>query len=198
MPSPRVSRSFQCWWMGPAFLTAAICLPIFSNWFINRRLQSRPKRIFIRSSRISFPQNVRPPAGEGVATGRDAASLGAGRPGVLHGNRTYLLQDENGQIEEAHSISAGLDYPGIGPEHSWLRDSGRVKYHSATDRDALDAFQLMSKIEGIIPALESAHAIAHVMREAPKMSVDQTIVVALSGRGDKDVFSVAAALGEKL
>ncbi len=137
-------------------------------------------------------------AGEGVDTPRHAATMTKGSPGVLHGARSYLLQDKDGQILEAHSISAGLDYPGVGPEHSWLRDSGRVKYHSATDRDALDAFQLMSKIEGIIPALESAHAIAHVMREAPKMSTDQTIVVALSGRGDKDVFSVAAALGEKL
>ena len=124
--------------------------------------------------------------------------MSKGAPGVLHGARSYLLQDKDGQILEAHSISAGLDYPGVGPEHSWLRDSGRVKYHSATDKDALGAFQVMSKIEGIIPALESAHAIAHVMREAPKMSKDQTIVVALSGRGDKDVFSVAAALGEKL
>ena len=137
-------------------------------------------------------------AGEGVDTPRHAATMTKGSPGVLHGARSYLLQDKDGQILEAHSISAGLDYPGGGREHSWLRDSGRVKYHSATDRDALDAFQLMSKIEGIIPALESAHAIAHVMREAPKMSTDQTIVVALSGRGDKDVFSVAAALGEKL
>ena len=137
-------------------------------------------------------------AGEGVDTPRHAATMSKGTPGVLHGSRSYLLQDKDGQVLEAHSISAGLDYPGVGPEHSWLRDSGRVKYHSATDKDALDAFQVMSKVEGIIPALESAHAIAHVMREAPKMSKDQTIIVALSGRGDKDVFSVAAALGETL
>ncbi len=137
-------------------------------------------------------------AGEGVDTPRHAATMTKGSPGVLHGARSYLLQDKDGQILEAHSISAGLDYPGVGPEHSWLRDSGRVKYHSATDKEALDAFQVMSKIEGIIPALESAHAIAHVMREAPKMSKDQVIAVCLSGRGDKDVFSVATALGEKL
>jgi tryptophan synthase beta chain len=137
-------------------------------------------------------------AGEGVDTTRHAATMSKGAPGVLHGARSYLLQDKDGQILEAHSISAGLDYPGVGPEHSWLRDTGRVKYHSATDRGALEAFQIMSRIEGIIPALESAHAIAHVMREAPKMTKDQIIVAALSGRGDKDVFSVASALGEEL
>ena len=137
-------------------------------------------------------------AGEGVDTHRHAATMTKGSPGVLHGARSYLLQDKDGQILEAHSISAGLDYPGVGPEHSWLRDSGRVKYYSATDKDALEAFQLLSKIEGIIPALESAHALAHVVREAPKMGKDQTIAVCLSGRGDKDVFSVASALGKKL
>ena len=137
-------------------------------------------------------------AGEGVDTHRHAATLTKGSPGVLHGARSYLLQDKDGQILEAHSISAGLDYPGVGPEHSWLRDSGRVKYYSATDKVALEAFQLLSKIEGIIPALESAHALAHVVREAPKMGKDQIIAVCLSGRGDKDVFSVASALGEKL
>jgi tryptophan synthase beta chain len=137
-------------------------------------------------------------AGEGVDSARHAATMSKGAPGVLHGARSYLLQDKDGQILEAHSISAGLDYPGVGPEHSWLRDTGRVKYHSATDMEALEAFQVMCKVEGIIPALESAHAIAHVMREAPKMSKDQIIVAALSGRGDKDVFSVASALGEEL
>ncbi|HUO01481.1 MAG TPA: tryptophan synthase subunit beta, partial [Rhizomicrobium sp.] len=110
----------------------------------------------------------------------------------------YLLQDADGQVTEAHSISAGLDYPGVGPEHAWLKDIGRVKYFSATDKEALDAFQLCSKLEGIIPALESAHALAHVARIAPKMRKDQTIAVCLSGRGDKDVFSVADALGVKL
>jgi tryptophan synthase beta chain len=137
-------------------------------------------------------------AGEGVDTPRHAATISKGSPGVLHGARSYLLQDAEGQILEAHSISAGLDYPGVGPEHSWLKDIGRVKYFSATDQDALDAFQLLSKLEGIIPALESAHALAHVARVAPKMRKDQSIAVCLSGRGDKDVFSVAAALGEKI
>ena len=137
-------------------------------------------------------------AGEGVDTPRHAATISKGSPGVLHGARSYLLQDAEGQILEAHSISAGLDYPGVGPEHSWLKDIGRVKYFSATDQEALDAFQLLSKLEGIIPALESAHALAHVARVAPKMRKEQSIAVCLSGRGDKDVFSVAAALGEKI
>ena len=137
-------------------------------------------------------------SGDGLGTERHAATLTKGTPGVLHGARSYLLQDRDGQILEAHSISAGLDYPGVGPEHSWLRDSNRVKYFSATDRDALEAFVLLSKLEGIIPALESAHAIAHVMRVAPQMPKDQIIAVCLSGRGDKDIFSAAAALGEKI
>jgi tryptophan synthase beta chain len=124
-----------------------------------------------------------------------AASMSGGRPGVLHGNRTYLLQDGDGQILEGHSISAGLDYPGVGPEHSWLKDSGRVTYVPATDREALDAFQLLTKVEGIIPALESAHALAYVAKLAPTMGKDKTIVVNLSGRGDKDVFTVAKHLG---
>lgn len=137
-------------------------------------------------------------AGEGVNTPRHAATISKGSPGVLHGSRSYLLQDTEGQVQEAHSISAGLDYPGVGPEHAWLKDIGRVKYFSATDQDALDAFQLLSKLEGIIPALEPAHALAHVARVAPKMRKDQSIVLCLSGRGDKDVFSVAEALGAKL
>jgi tryptophan synthase beta chain len=137
-------------------------------------------------------------AGEGTDTPHHAATLTKGTPGVLHGARSYLLQDRDGQILEAHSISAGLDYPGVGPEHSWLKDQGRVKYFSATDRDALDAFVLLSKLEGIIPALESAHAIAHVVRIAPSMDKDKLIAVCLSGRGDKDVFSAAAALGEEI
>ncbi len=124
-----------------------------------------------------------------------AASMSGGRPGVLHGNRTYLLQDSDGQILEGHSISAGLDYPGVGPEHSWLKDTGRVTYVPATDKEALDAFQLLTKIEGIIPALESAHALAEVIKRAPTMGKDQIIVVNLSGRGDKDVFTVAKHLG---
>jgi tryptophan synthase beta chain len=137
-------------------------------------------------------------SGEGVDTTRHAATLSLGTPGVLHGARSYLLQDRDGQVLEAHSISAGLDYPGVGPEHSWLKDMGRVKYFSATDKEALEAFVQLSKLEGIIPALESAHAIAHVMRIAPQMVKDKVIVVCLSGRGDKDVVSVAAALGEDI
>ena len=127
-----------------------------------------------------------------------AASLAGGRPGILHGNKTYLLQDEDGQIDEAHSISAGLDYPGIGPEHSWLHEICRVDYQSATDVEALEAFKLLCKIEGIIPALEPAHAIAAVMRIAPTMAKDKIIIVNLCGRGDKDIFTVADALGVKL
>jgi tryptophan synthase beta chain len=137
-------------------------------------------------------------AGDGVETKRHAASLAGGRPGVLHGNRTYLLQDEDGQIAEAHSISAGLDYPGIGPEHSWLHDIKRVKYVSSTDQDALDAFQLLSRLEGIIPAFEPAHALAEVGRIAPKLPKDHLIVVNLCGRGDKDIFAAAKHLGTKL
>jgi tryptophan synthase beta chain len=127
-----------------------------------------------------------------------AASLAGGSPGILHGNKTYLLQDDDGQITEAHSISAGLDYPGIGPEHSWLKEIGRVEYDSATDVEALEAFKLMCRIEGIIPALEPAHAIAAVMRRAPSMPKDSIIVANLCGRGDKDIFTVADALGVKL
>jgi tryptophan synthase beta chain len=137
-------------------------------------------------------------AGEGVDTQRHAATLTKGSPGVLHGARSYLLQDKDGQVLEAHSISAGLDYPGIGPEHSWLKDQGRVKYYSATDRQAMEAFTLLSKLEGIIPALEPSHALAHVMRVAPQMGKDKIIVMTLSGRGDKDVFTAAAALGETI
>ena len=137
-------------------------------------------------------------AGDGVDTPRHAATLSKGSPGVLHGARSYLLQDSDGQIAEAHSISAGLDYPGVGPEHSWLKDNGRVKYHSVTDKQALESFQLLSKLEGIIPALESAHAIAHAGRVAGQMRPDQSIAICLSGRGDKDIFSVADALGAKL
>ena len=127
-----------------------------------------------------------------------AASIAGGRPGVLHGNRTYLLMDDDGQIKEAHSISAGLDYPGIGPEHAWLDDIGRVKYLSATDKEALAAFQLCSRLEGIIPALEPAHALASVVDLAPKKPKDHLMVVNLSGRGDKDLASVAEHLGGKL
>ncbi len=133
--------------------------------------------------------------GKGLEGDEHCASLNAGKPGVLHGNRTYLLQDPDGQILEGHSISAGLDYPGIGPEHSWLRDSGRVTYVSATDAEALEAFQLCTKLEGIIPALEPSHALAHVRKLAPTMDKDQLIVMNLCGRGDKDVFTVAEHLG---
>jgi tryptophan synthase beta chain len=134
-------------------------------------------------------------AGKGVDTEEHAASLTKGRPGVLHGNRTYLLQDEFGQILEAHSISAGLDYPGVGPEHAWLHDIKRVEYMSATDDEALSAFQLCSRMEGIIPALEPADALAHVIKVAPTMPKDKLIIMNMCGRGDKDIFTVARALG---
>jgi tryptophan synthase beta chain len=133
-------------------------------------------------------------AGHGLDTGMHAASIAGGRPGVLHGNRTYLLMNDDGQINEAHSISAGLDYPGIGPEHAWLADMGRITFLSATDDEALNAFQLLSKLEGIIPALEPAHAIAKVLDLAPKKPKDHLMVVNLSGRGDKDLATVAEHL----
>jgi tryptophan synthase beta chain len=133
--------------------------------------------------------------GRGLEGNEHCASLNAGKPGVLHGNRTYLLQDDDGQILEGHSISAGLDYPGIGPEHSWLKDVGRVTYVPATDNEALAAFQMLTRVEGIIPALEPAHALAHVIKLAPTMDKDQIIVMNLCGRGDKDVFTVGKILG---
>ena len=136
-------------------------------------------------------------AGEGIATGRHSASLSAGRPGVLHGNRTYLLQDANGQIIETHSISAGLDYPGVGPEHAWLKDSGRAEYVSITDDEALAAFHALCRIEGIIPALESAHALAYAAKLAATMGKDRILLVNLSGRGDKDMNTVAERSGLK-
>jgi tryptophan synthase beta chain len=136
-------------------------------------------------------------AGEGLATGRHAASLCAGKPGVLHGNRTYLLQDANGQIIETHSISAGLDYPGVGPEHAWLKDSGRAEYVAVSDDDALKAFDELCRAEGIIPALESAHAVAHALKIAPSMPKDAIILVNLSGRGDKDLHTVAERMGSR-
>jgi tryptophan synthase beta chain len=137
-------------------------------------------------------------AGHGLDSGQHAASIARGAAGVLHGSRTYLLQDDDGQILDAHSISAGLDYPGIGPEHSWLHESGRVEYNSVTDDEALAAFQLVSKLEGIIPALEPAHALAHVLKIAPTLPSDHLLVVNVCGRGDKDIFTVAKALGVSL
>ena len=137
-------------------------------------------------------------AGHGVETGEHCASLTGGRPGVLHGNRTYLLQTEEGQILDGHSISAGLDYPGIGPEHSWLKDAGRVEYVSVTDNEALEAFQLCTRKEGIIPALEPSHALAHVAKVAPDMVPDTLLVMNMCGRGDKDIFSVAKHLGVEM
>jgi tryptophan synthase beta chain len=134
-------------------------------------------------------------AGHGIATGKHAASLTGGSPGVLHGNRTYLLQTAEGQIVDAHSISAGLDYPGIGPEHAWLHDQERVDYVAVTDQAALEAFQLCTRVEGIIPALESAHALAHAAELAPRLPKDNLLVVNLSGRGDKDIDSVTKAIG---
>jgi tryptophan synthase beta chain len=137
-------------------------------------------------------------AGKGIETGQHCSSLKGGEPGVLHGNRTYLLQDEDGQIRDGHSISAGLDYPGIGPEHAWLNDTGRAEYVAATDQEALDAFQLCTRLEGIIPALEPAHALAFVTKIAPELPRDHLMVMNLCGRGDKDVFSVAEYLGVSL
>jgi len=137
-------------------------------------------------------------AGEGLSTGRHAASLCAGKPGVLHGNRTYLLQDANGQITETHSVSAGLDYPGVGPEHAWLKDSKRAEYVAVTDQEALAAFHELCRSEGIIPALESAHAVAQAMKMAPAMKKEAILLVNLSGRGDKDMHTVAERSGQKL
>jgi tryptophan synthase beta chain len=137
-------------------------------------------------------------AGDGLATGHHAAPLCAGKPGVLHGNRTYLMEDKDGQIIETHSISAGLDYPGVGPEHAWLKDSGRVEYLAVTDDEALAAFHRLTRTEGIIPALESSHAIAHAIKMAPQMAKDQILLINLSGRGDKDMHTVAAREGLKI
>ena len=134
-------------------------------------------------------------SGHGVETGMHAAALNGGKPGILHGNRTYLLQDDDGQIIDAHSISAGLDYPGIGPEHAFLRDSGRAEYLTCTDDEALEAFQLCTRLEGIIPALEPSHALARIGEVAKEMGSDQIIIMNLCGRGDKDIFSVAGHLG---
>ena len=137
-------------------------------------------------------------AGHGIGSGEHAAALSAGQPGVLHGSRSYLLQDDDGQVLEAHSISAGLDYPGVGPEHAWLKDTGRVEYVSITDDEALGAFRLCSELEGILPALEPAHALAHVAKIAPALPSDHLIVMNLCGRGDKDIFTVADAMGVAL
>jgi len=137
-------------------------------------------------------------AGDGIETGRHSAPLCAGRPGVLHGNRTYLMEDENGEIIETHSISAGLDYPGVGPEHAWLKDIGRAEYVSITDTEALEGFYALTKMEGIIPALESSHAMAYTQKLAPTMSKDEIIIVNLSGRGDKDMHTIATHEGVKI
>ena len=133
--------------------------------------------------------------GSGIESGKHAATLCAGQPGVLHGNRTYLIQDKNGQIIETHSISAGLDYPGVGPEHAWLKDNGRAEYVSVTDAEALDAFHTLTRVEGIMPALETAHAIAHAIKIAPSYDKNKIILVNLSGRGDKDMDTVARVSG---
>ena len=134
-------------------------------------------------------------AGHGIETGKHAATLSAGQVGVLHGAMSYLLQDENGQVLEAHSISAGLDYPGVGPEHGFLKESGRAEYVAVTDDEALDAFQLLARTEGILPALESAHAVAYAMKLAPAMGSDQIMIINISGRGDKDVPISRLAVG---
>jgi len=137
-------------------------------------------------------------AGEGLGSGHHSATLSAGSPGVLHGSLSYLLQDADGQVAPAHSVSAGLDYPGVGPEHSWLRDTGRVRYETASDAEALDAFQSVCRLEGIIPALETAHALAWIHRAAGSFPPEALVLVCLSGRGDKDVAHVAATLGIRL
>src|SRR5439155_8319291 len=137
-------------------------------------------------------------AGEGIETGRHAASLGQGRPGVFHGSLSYLLQDADGQVQPAHSVSAGLDYPGVGPEHAYLKESGRVLYDSVTDRQALDAFAALSRMEGILPALESAHAMAWVLAHRGEWHADDVVLINLSGRGDKDVAMVAELTGAAL
>ncbi|MBT3507768.1 MAG: tryptophan synthase subunit beta [Methylococcales bacterium] len=137
-------------------------------------------------------------AGDGIETGRHSVTLGAGRPGVLHGNRTYLVADDHGEILETHSISAGLDYPGVGPEHAWLKDSGRAEYVNITDDEAVEAFYALTRMEGIIPALESSHALAYAMKLAPTMAKDEVILVNLSGRGDKDMHTVAEREGVEL
>jgi tryptophan synthase beta chain len=137
-------------------------------------------------------------AGDGVATGRHSAPLCAGRPGVLHGNRTYLMCDDDGEIIETHSISAGLDYPGVGPEHAWLKDTGRATYVNITDTEALGGFYAITRMEGIIPALESSHAMAYAMKLAPTMNKDETIIINLSGRGDKDMQTMAKREGIEL
>jgi tryptophan synthase beta chain len=137
-------------------------------------------------------------AGDGIETGRHSAPLCAGRPGVLHGNRTYLMEDEDGEIIETHSISAGLDYPGVGPEHAWLKDEGRAEYVSITDQEALEGFHALTRLEGIIPALESSHALAYAMKLAPTMQTNQTLLINLSGRGDKDMHTVADIEGIQL
>jgi len=133
--------------------------------------------------------------GDGIASGRHAAPLTAGRPGVLHGNRTYLMEDDDGQIIETHSVSAGLDYPGVGPEHAWLKDIGRARYVAVDDQEALDGFHTLTRTEGIIPALESSHALAYAKKLAPTMERDQIIIVNLSGRGDKDINTIARLEG---
>jgi tryptophan synthase beta chain len=135
--------------------------------------------------------------GRGSALGQHAATLSAGKPGVLHGCLSYVLQDEDGQTADVHSVSAGLDYPGVGPEHAFWKDSGRVEYVSATDTEAIDAFQVLSQCEGIIPALESSHAVAHALKLAPKLGKDKVLVINLSGRGDKDCQEVARLIGTK-
>ena len=135
-------------------------------------------------------------SGEGIDSGKHAASVNAGKPGILHGNRTFLLQNGDGQIDDAHSISAGLDYPGIGPEHAWLNDIGRAKYVSITDKEAVDAFLTCTRLEGIIPALETAHAIAHIIKIAGDLDKNHLMILNMSGRGDKDMDSVSAYLKE--
>ena len=168
---------------------------LFNNISIQRADGSFIKVPLAYGQRQKFIARLQQQAGLGLDGNAHAASLSKGVPGILHGNRTYLLQDTEGQIREGHSISAGLDYPGIGPEHSWLNDQGRVNYVSSTDDEALNAFEICSKYEGIIPALEPSHALAFVFKLAKDMRKDQIIIVNLCGRGDKDIETVADYLG---
>ena len=200
-PYPAMVRDFQSVIGTEAraqMLEAEGRLPDVAGW----RRSAAARTPWACSTRSSTTPGVRligvEAAGRGLDTHEHAASLSRGRPGVLHGNNTYLLQDEEGQIQEAHSISAGLDYPGIGPEHSWLHDIGRVEYVAATDDEALAGFQLLTRTEGIIPALEPAHALAHITKLAASMGPDDIVLMNLCGRGDKDIFSVAEHLGVRL
>ena len=180
-------------------MVRALLLVLVAAWFADADAQTR-RRAPAQPPPKTEPAVVECPSvlGDGVKTGRHAATLVAGSPGVLHGAMSYLLQDDAGQIKETHSISAGLDYPGVGPEHAFFKDSGRAEYVAADDRTALDGFQLLARTEGILGALEPSHAIGYLKQLAPTLPSGTTVLVGLSGRGDKDVHVIARALGERL